>query len=116
MQNDIMVNRFFQVCNKKKRFQKSEQNPNLDHVCMQISGRWYGRVCFNVKHTDTFELPGVFVPYPDEGKEATDQRLPSVFFKGTKTKWLDGDMLRGLSSGESVTRKKPLNIINVPKV
>ena len=26
--------------------------------------------------TETLELPGVFVPYPEDGSDATDQRLP----------------------------------------
>lgn len=31
--------------------------------------------------TETLELPGVFVPYPEEGREAKDQRLPSHLTK-----------------------------------
>lgn len=33
--------------------------------------------------TETVEL-GVFVPYPDEGREAKDQRRPSVLGKRRK--------------------------------
>lgn len=30
------------------------------------------------KLTDTFELPGVLVPYPEDGRDAKDQRRPST--------------------------------------
>ena len=36
--------------------------------------------------TDTLELPGV-VPYPEEGKLATDHRLPSAFFTLANANW-----------------------------
>lgn len=44
---------------------------------------------------------GVLVPYPEEGSEARDQRLPSVLRAGTKEKCAAvlGEKLRGLSSG-----------------
>lgn len=44
-------------------------NPN----CLEKSGSL----------TETVEL-GVFVPYPDEGREAKDQRRPSVLRKEAK--------------------------------
>ena len=28
--------------------------------------------------TETLELPGVLVPYPEDGREATDHRRPSI--------------------------------------
>ena len=37
--------------------------------------------------TETFELPGV-VPYPDEGRLATDHRRPSTFLTLAKANWL----------------------------
>jgi len=36
--------------------------------------------------TETFELPGV-VPYPEEGRLATDQRRPSPFLTFEKASW-----------------------------
>lgn len=56
-------------------------------------------------HTDRLELPGV-VPYPDDGKDATDHRLPSprqldIRLMGKKGNCilLAGELIRGLSTG-----------------
>ena len=37
--------------------------------------------------TETFELPGV-VPYPDEGRLATDHLRPSAFLTFANANWL----------------------------
>lgn len=43
----------------------------------------------SVPLTETVEL-GVFVPYPDEGREAKDQRRPSVLGKRSKGNYCQG--------------------------
>lgn len=44
---------------------------------------------------------GVLVPYPEEGRDANDQRLPSALLEEANEKCagLLGEKLRGLSSG-----------------
>lgn len=56
--------------------------------------------------TETFELPGV-VPYPEEGRLATDHRRPSTFLTAPwlKANWL-GDTL-GESRGDRLAPPPP---------
>ena len=49
--------------------------------------------------TETFELPGV-VPYPDDGRLATDHRLPSAFLMLANANWF-GDTF-GESIGDTI--------------
>jgi len=40
-------------------------------------GSWWSFSC-DEHCEETLELPGVFVPYPDEGSDATDHLRPSI--------------------------------------
>lgn len=82
----------------------------LVRKCSSSGVGWKGSWCsfsWDEQEDETVEL-GVLVPYPEEGNEARDQRLPSVLSAlcpwlraGTKEKCAAvlGEKLRGLSSG-----------------
>ena len=65
---------------------------------MQYIIRLFNFILSLVLLTETFELPGV-VPYPEEGRLATDHLLPSAFLMLANANWL-GETL-GESSGET---------------
>lgn len=59
--------------------------------------------------TDRLELPGV-VPYPDDGSEATDQRLPSPVRQVPRPANTDFKRNRE-SAGRNVVEKEKSNLI-----
>ena len=42
--------------------------------------------------TETFELPGVLVPYPEDGRDAKDQRRPSTLINKNSFFTINGKM------------------------
>lgn len=59
--------------------------------------------------TETVEL-GVFVPYPDEGREAKDQRRPSVLEKRSKGNSCQGYTVAPSWGKLTFSRSKPLDL------
>lgn len=75
----------------------------LVRKCSSSAVGWKGSWCsfsWDEQDDETVEL-GVLVPYPEEGSEARDQRLPSVLRAGTKEKCAAvlGEKFLGLSRG-----------------